>query len=238
LAALTGLTGCAVSTHPLSDARNSDPDHRLLGRWEMADSHSELIYTLDVELRTEKSNVLVVKPISVRPSNQSQQSKLKANQEEQPKKDPPSSVPLLAGEVSEEKVISELVAAEIKELEGAGVVELYCTSVEGMRFLSLREIPNNESGEAPPSFLIFRYELDDDGIRLDRLDLDLIRALIQAEKLKGTLGTGRIIKSARITESPEGLRAFLAEQGNEIFTSGERIPLKRISVENEVSVGR
>lgn len=227
----TTFSGCAVTTHPLSDARDSQPDLRLLGRWELTDPHSHLIYTIDIERRAEKSNVLVVHPVGVRPMSASEVSSLQKNFPELLEENENSAKPEAGGKVSEAQEIAKSVAAEIKELGGAAVVELYCTRIAENYFVSLREISRSDQEDSVPSFMILRYQLFEDEIQLECFDLDRIREQIQAGKLKGSVSTGRIIKSARIEESSQGLRAFVTDQADTIFAPALRIPLKRIATE-------
>jgi hypothetical protein len=238
LAGILLLVGCASSSYPLSDARDSQPDPELLGFWELFDAESELVYSLVIEHRWEDSKVLLVKPKGVRSLEENDRSLIAMIDDGKVSEDSKDLQKKFAEKSpSEAKVISELVASEIRELEKAEWIELYCTRMGEKKYLSLRQVSREDSGQTPPAFLIFRYELVRDGIKFEGLDLNVVRKLIADGKLKGSLGRG-VIKTAGITETPEDLRSWLLADGDRLFSAPQIIPMKRIAEIKDVSVGR
>lgn len=59
--ALNFATGCVYCTHPLSDAKTSEPDLRLVGTWEYWDPEKEpkVVTTVEIVQKKDSPNVLV-----------------------------------------------------------------------------------------------------------------------------------------------------------------------------------
>ncbi len=101
------------------------------------------------------------------------------------------------------------------------VVEGHPTEVAGTTYLNLRMTYQSKvDADGPPvsSWLIVRVRLDGDALSLDFLKDKLVTAAIERGELESELQpSGKLGVGTHVTASPEAMRAFLAEHGDELF---------------------
>lgn len=106
------------------------------------------------------------------------------------------------------------------------VYEVRTLAAGANRAFALKNIMTDKGGEFPEGYLLGYYEIRGDRLAIRILDSDLVGALVDSGKVKGTKTTGQYF-DVTLTGSPGEIAAFLASPEAFAATGPKALPFAR-----------